>query len=358
MKHHLLLGTRKGLVVYQRQNGGWKLHSAHFTGIPVTLADIDQHGSWWAMLDHGHWGTKIHRSDDQGASWQELKAPRFEAEDELKPGVPATVKYLWAFASGGPSYPDRVWIGTEPGGLFISENRGESFELVRSLWDFPGRADEWFGGGRDNAGIHSILVDPRNNDHVHIGISCAGVLASRDSGKTWVALNKGLKADFLPDPDAAMGHDPHMLVRSTGHPDVLWQQNHCGIFRSTDNGQQWQDVSQSGGPAHFGFAITAAADDPEKAWVVPAVSDEIRVACDLALCVSATSDGGKTWSAGRSGLPQENAFDIVFRHALDLDQRELVFGTTTGNLYHSADSGQHWTALSTNLPLIHSACFV
>lgn len=358
MRNHLLLGTRKGLVVYRRDGAKWRWDGVHFTGIPVSLADVDQRGGWWALLDHGHWGVKLHRSDDQGKTWVELTAPAYAEGDEVKPGAPASVRYLWAFAAGGPSYPDRVWIGTEPGGLFLSEDRGENFSLVRSLWDYPGRADQWFGGGRDMAGIHSILVDPRNNDHLHIGISCAGVLSSEDGGKTWKPRNTGLRADFLPDPDAEIGQDPHLLVRSQQHPDVLWQQNHCGIYRSTDNGLHWSDISEKDGPASFGFAIQADPEDPETAWVVPATSDGIRVACDLALCVCQTGDGGKSWSAHRRGLPQEQAFDLTFRHALDMDGKDMVFGTTTGNLYHSADRGANWSVLSSNLPLIHSARFV
>jgi len=358
MADTLLLGTRKGLVVYRHSAGQWTLDRVHFTGFPVTLADRDNQGSWWAMLDHGHWGCKLHRSDDEGQTWQELAGPAFAEGDETKPGKPATVKYLWAFAPGGPQFPNGIWVGTEPGGLFLSEDRGATFSLVRSLWDFPGRAEQWFGGGRDDAGIHSILVDPRDNTRIPIGISCAGVFFSPDSGKTWQVRNKGLRADFLPDPAMEVGHDPHLLVRSLQHPDVLWQQNHCGIFRSTDNGERWHEISQPDGPARFGFAIAADPDDPLSAWVVPADSDATRVAMDLALCVSATHDGGKTWLAQRNGLPQAHAFDITYRHALDYQNDELVFGTTTGNCYHSADRGGHWTCLHSNLPMIHSVRFV
>ncbi len=358
MAETALLGSRKGLIVYRRQGSGWTLDATHFLGLPVTMADVDQHGSWWAMLDHGHWGTKLHRSDDQGKTWLELPAPAFEPGDEIRPGQAASVRYLWSFASGGPSYPDRIWIGTMPGGLFVSEDRGASFSLVRSLWDFPGRAVQWMGGGLDEAGIHSILVDPRNNKHLLIGISCAGVLASEDGGLTWSVRNKGLKADFLPDPDAEVGHDPHLLVRCASQPDVLWQQNHCGIFRSVDNGRNWTDVSQDGGPAFFGFAIAADPKSPDTAWVVPADSDGIRVACNQALCVSKTEDGGKSWSALRNGLPQQHVFDITYRHALDVRGEDLLFGTTTGNVYHSADRGRNWSLLHSNLPMIHSVRFV
>src|SRR5690606_38748831 len=178
------------------------------------------------------------------------------------------------------------------------------------------RKEQWFGGGRDHAGIHSVVVDPRDENRIWIGISCAGVFESTDSGKTWQVRNRGLRADFLPDPNSEIGHDRHIIVAAPSNPDVLWQQSHCGIFVSKNGGKDWQDVSQNEGPANFGFAIAVADDNPDQVWVAPAQSDFIRVAIDKALCISRTDDGGKTWRDFRKGLPQENCFDIVYRHAL------------------------------------------
>ena len=359
MADTLLLGTRKGFLTYRRQNGTFAYDATHFRGIPASLAVADsRNGRWWALLDHGHWGCKLHRSDDQGKNWTEIEAPKFPEGEEVKDGVPAVLRYLWAFAEGGTDHPDRIWIGCEPGGLFRSDDGGDSFELVRSLWDHPTRKEGWFGGGRDHPGIHSIVVDPRDSNRLWIGISCAGVFESRDAGKTWAIRNKGLKADFLPDPDSEVGQDPHIVVACPSNPDAMWQQNHCGIFRTTDAGANWSECGQSGGPAHFGFAVAVDENDPDTAWVVPAESDEIRVAVDKSLCVCRTDDGGRTWTDFRTGLPQGDAFDIVFRHALDVSGDELVFGTTTGNLYHSVDRGETWKAISHNLPLIHSVQFV
>ncbi|MFY0689365.1 MAG: glycosyl hydrolase [Cyclobacteriaceae bacterium] len=355
---YLLLSTRKGLIIYARSDNQWQYQATHFLGIPVSLSYVDQRtNTWWACLDHGHWGVKLHRSIDEGVSWTEVDTPKFPEGSEVKEGRLAVVKYLWAMAAGGEEEPGVLYLGTDPGALFKSENDGLSWELVRSLWDHPSRS-QWFGGGRENPGIHSIIVDPRDSDHLYIAISCAGVFESKDGCKSWHSANKGLKADFLPDPDSEIGQDPHILVVSQNHPDHMWQQNHCGIFYSKDGAKNWVDVSESEGPANFGFAIVVDEKDPESAWVAPAISDEIRVAVDQSLCISRTGNGGKTWQALRSGLPQEQCFDIVFRHAMDKRGDHIVFGTTTGNAYFSNNRGDGWQNLSTNLPLIYAVLIV
>lgn len=354
----LLIGTRKGLVTYRKNGAGqWTYDDTQFLGIPVTIATYDENtGTWWALLDHGHWGTKVHCSKD-GKSWEELAAPKYPDGEEIKHGVPAATKLLWAFSKGGSDQPGTIYVGTEPGGLFKSTDNGDHFELVRGLWDHPSRKGQWFGGGRDHPGIHSILVDPADSNHMYIGISCAGMFETTDGGTSWQPRNKGLKADFLPDPASEIGQDPHLIEWCNANTDVMWQQNHCGIFRSVDAGANWTDISEAEGPANFGFAIAAHEKDDNVAWVVPGVSDVMRVAIDQSLCVCRTDDGGKTWTAQRNGLPQGTAFDITYRHAMDVQGEELVFGTTTGNLYHSANGGDSWSALNTNLPMVHSVEF-
>ncbi|MEK7254070.1 MAG: sialidase family protein, partial [Bacteroidota bacterium] len=334
MKSSLLLGTRKGFIAYQLKNGRWQMENFSFPGVPVSIAFADErNGSWWACLDHGHWGVKLHRSLDRGATWQEVAAPAYPQGEEVKEGVPATTRYLWAMAHGGKNFPSKLWVGTDPGGLFVSEDGGENLNLNEPLWHHPSRKDGWFGGGRDLPGIHSILVDPRDENHIFVGVSCAGVFETTDAGKTWEARNKGLRADYNPDPYPEFGHDPHIIVAAPTNPDALWMQNHCGIFRSTDGAKIWQFVSEpkEEGPAHFGFAIAVADDNPDQAWVAPAVADENRIAVNGALCICRTDDGGKTWQAKRKGLPQEGCFDIVYRHALATSGEALAFGTTTGN---------------------------
>lgn len=358
MKNTLFLSTRKGLLVCSRGPRGWGISSAHFEGIPVSLAYEDErNGYWWACLDHGHWGVKLHRSPDRGRSWAEVAVPAYPEGAEIKEGVAATTQYLWAIQHGGHSHPERLWLGTIPGGLFRSENGGNTFRLVESIWNHPSRKDNWFGGGFDYPGIHSIIVDPRDEDHLYIGISCAGVFESRDAGSTWKVRNKGLRADFLPDPYAEVGHDPHLLLAAPSDPDVLWQQNHCGIFRSTDAAKSWIEVSEKDGPAKFGFAIAIAEDDPNQAWVAPAVSDDKRVAVGRALCISRTDDGGNSWKTLRRGLPQDYCYDLVYRHALATQGDDVVFGTTTGNVFTSHDRGDSWQVLTNYLPMVYAVGF-
>ena len=359
MQKTILLGTRKGLIAYHYGRSKWKVENLSFEGAPVSIAYADPRtGTWWACIDYGHWGVKLHRSEDRGKNWEELTAPAYPEGEEIKEGVPATTRYIWAMAHGGKKYPSRMWIGTDPGGLFLSEDAGKNFQLVESLWKHPTRKDGWFGGGRDQPGIHSILVDPRNEDRIHIGISCAGVFETADAGKTWELRNKGMRADFLPDPSAETGYDPHIVVAAPTNPDVLWQQNHCGIFVSTDGAKNWIDVGEPEGPARFGFAIAVAEDNPDQAWVAPADSDMTRTAIKGALCICRTDDGGKTWKALRKGLPQENCFDIVYRHALATSGDAVAFGTTTGNFFFSADRGESWQTINNYLPMVYSVQFV
>ena len=358
MKQTILLGTRKGFIAYNRIGGQWKLENFSFEGILVSIAYADErNNTWWACLDHGHWGVKLHRSFDRGVTWEEVTAPAYAEGEEVKDGVPATTKYIWAMNHGGSNHPDRLWLGTDPGGLFVSNDAGNSFHLNNSLWMHPTRKTGWFGGGRDNPGIHSIVLDPRDSDHLFIGISCAGVFETLDGGVTWIIRNKGLKAEFLPNPEQETGHDPHILVAAPSNPDILWQQNHCGIFRSIDGGKQWHNVGEKNGPANFGFAIAVADDNPDQAWVAPATSDGNRIAIDGALCICRTDDGGQTWHQQRNGLPQSGCFDIVYRHALATSGDGLAFGTTTGNLFFSGDRGESWETISHFLPMIHSVQF-
>ncbi len=355
----LVLGTRKGLFVMGKKGGDWKVRTVAHLGIPIPYATIDSRtGLLWACLDHGHWGQKLERSADRGATWEALAAPKYPEGEKIKDDLEAATRYLWILQPALGDQPDRIYIGTEPGGLFQSDDGGASFKLVRSLWDHPSRKESWFGGGRDQAGIHSICIDPNDTSRVLVGVSVAGVFESTDSLETWAPRNKGLRADFLPDPDAEVGHDPHLMVASPSDFNVLWQQNHCGIFRSTDGAKTWTDISEKGGPANFGFAIAVHKQSAETAWVVPAISDETRVAIDGKLVVCRTENGGKTWTGHRKGLPQADAYDVTFRHALDLTGETLAFGTTTGNLFLSDDGGDSWRSLGSHFPPIYSVRFV
>ncbi|MEL6923259.1 MAG: sialidase family protein, partial [Bacteroidota bacterium] len=328
----LLLSTNKGLVIFERTPAGWRFEKDVFMGLPVSTAFVDpRDGTWWACLAHRHWGTKLQRSTDGGQNWQEVPAPRYPADAQLKSGKSATLRYVWIMTHAGADRPGELYLGTEPGGLFVSKDGGDHFELLHSLWNHPSRKDEWFGAGRDEPYIHSIVVDPRDSQHFYIAVSCAGVFETTDNGLHWTVRNEGLRADFLPEPYAKIGHDPHLMLACASQPDVLWQQNHCGVFRSTDGAVTWQEITDREGLAVYGFALGIDHDDPERAWVIPAISDEMRMAIDRSLCVCRTEDGGKSWQALRKGLPQGNCYDLVLRHALAVHNNVLAFGTTNGN---------------------------
>lgn len=356
----LLVGTRKGLFCYQPRGDGWSIASTAFRGAPVTYAMIDpRDGSWYAGLNHGHFGVKLHRSDD-GATWEELPAPAYpEKPDDPDDPNPWTLQQIWCLEPGGADEPGVLWAGTIPGGLFRSPDRGESWELNRPLWDLPGRK-KWFGGGYDQAGIHSIAVDPRDSRRLAVAISCGGVWVSDDAGESWEPRTKGMICTYMPpeqqeDPDA---QDPHLMVSCPAAPDALWVQHHCGVFRSTNRGGQWQAIGNVP-PSTFGFAVAVHPDDPETAWLAPAESDEIRLPRDGQVSVARTRDGGASWDSLRDGLPQEAAHDLVYRHGLVVapDGQTLAMGSTTGNLWLSTDQGDHWTQLSGHLPPIYSLRF-
>lgn len=352
-----LIGTRKGLFILSNASGKWEIDSHHMSGAPVPFAIYDHRTSTiWASLDHGHWGTKLSRSNDGGASWQEVTPPKYPDGEIIKEGVPATARYLWVIQPGADNQPGRIYIGTEPGGLFVSDDDGANWALNRPLWDHPTRLTQWNGGGRDYAGIHSVVIDPRDPNRIFVAVSCAGTWETTDGGATWLPRNEGLTSFFLPDQTASVGHDPHYLAQCASDPEVLWQQNHCGIYVSRDAGLNWTEVSEKSGPARFGFVVSVDPQDGNTAWVVPAAEDDNRIAVGSALCVSRTTDGGKSWTALRDGLPQQ-AFDIVFRHAMDFRDDNLVFGTTTGNLYASSNRGDTWSEISHNFPPIYSVRF-
>lgn len=354
----ILVGSSKGLHVFEWKDEHWQIQQTYFEGAPVNYIFVDvRNGNWWVTLNHSHWGIKLHRSTNRGQSWEEIPTPQYPSEAFLRNGQRASLRKIWSMAHGGLDHPNVLYLGTEPGGLFQSVDGGQTFSLVEGLWNHPSRMDYWFGAGRDFPFIHSIIVNPSNPKHIYVAVSCAGVFESQDGGISWKIRNQGLKAAYLPNPTAELGHDPHLILQSPVDHQVLWQQNHCGIFISRDGGKYWKEVSGRDGFPSYGFALAIDEADAQKAWVIPAVSDEKRIAVDQALCVCQTNDGGQTWQALRNGLPQSNCFDIVFRHAFTKKGRQLAFGTTTGNVFWSGDEGLNWQCLTNYLPRIDCVVF-
>lgn len=363
MSDRLLVSTRKGLFEVIRGKGGWAVGEAAFLGDNVTLALHDpRDGTGYAALNHGHFGVKLHRRD-KGGAWHEITCPAYplkpeDLEDLDGWGKPVkwTTQMIWSLETGGKDEPGVLWAGTMPGGLFRSHDRGESWEMIENLWRMPER-NKWLGGGADLPGIHSICVDPRDSQTVRIAISCGGVWVTEDGAKSWRQSAHGMSFGDGPNAGDPETQDPHMMVQSPSHPDRFWVQHHAGIYKSVDNANSWQECFAK--PSSFGFGVVVHPNDPDTAWFVPGIKDEKRYPVDGKLVVTRTRDGGKSFDVLSKGLPQQHAYDLVFRHALDGDATgdRLAFGSTTGNLWVSEDQGDSWATVSTTLPPIHAVRF-
>lgn len=392
MSNQVLLGTRKGTVIIDRKGNDWSARPLAHAGMSISYACRDRrNGTLWAAMDHAHWGPKLSRSSDDGKTWQHVnqiaypKGARFIEQHLPTPDQDphsnkpttykdATLLKVWVMAFGGPSAPNTLYAGTLPGGLFMSTDGGDTWELNRPLWNHDSRGGDLFAGdaktrnewsgtpaavtsGEFVPGLHSIVVDPRDDNRMLVAVSSAGVLETRDGGKTWAGRNKGMTNDYLPNGEAEWGHDPHFITHCPANPDRLWQQNHCGVFTSEDGAKTWKKVSSPEVGVHFGFPIAADERDSRTAWVVPARGDDARFSLEGGLCVARTDDGGTNWKLFRKGLPQQNSYDIVYRHALDASGDFVCFGSTTGNVYLSEDRGESWRCLGNNFAPVHSVRF-
>lgn len=356
----IYVASRKGLIEIDRGGAGWRVGRGHLLAEPVSAFLRDpRDGCLYAALHLGHFGVKLRKSADGGATWAELPPPSFPpaAEGEDKEKAPAVVM-IWTLVAGGADQPGRLWAGTLPGALFRSDDLGASWQLVESLWNVPQRS-QWFGGGYDHPGIHSILVDPRDSRNITLAISCGGIWRSADDGASWRLTGTGLRAEYLPPEQqgALESQDVHLLHGCADVPDTMWAQHHNGIFRSDDGGETFEEVT-SAAPAGFGFAVAAHPRDPRTAFFVPGVKDECRIPPGQKLIVTRTTDGGKSFDSLASGLP-EPSFDLVYRHALAIDAagKRLAMGSTTGNLWVSEDGGESWLLVSAHLPPVYQVTF-
>lgn len=365
MSDTLLVSTRKGLFTIKRTATGWAIDTVDFLGDAVTLAMADRRdGVRYAALEHGHFGVKLHR--DSGDGWQEIAAPTYpikpEGLDERDPwGRPInwTTARLWSLAPGGSSEPGVIWCGTQPGGLFVSRDRGTTWDMARALWDHPRRI-EWMGGGADLPGIHSICVDPREPRRVSIAVSTGGIWRTEDAGGSWSLIGEGMRAEHWPPEKMhePIAQDVHCLVQCAASPDRFWVQHHNGIFISSDGARTFTEIAEAG-PSTFGFPVVVHPADPDTAWFVPGIKDEKRVPVSGKLAVTRTRDGGKTFQTLTKGLPQVHAYDVVYRHALALDDagQRLAFGSTTGGLWVSEDQGDSWSEVTHTLPPVYAVTF-
>jgi photosystem II stability/assembly factor-like uncharacterized protein len=312
----------------------------HVAGDAETGAIYGGGGNEW-------FGPAVWKSTDQGKSWTHSSAGlAYETGDE-------PIKSVWSVASRNGS----LYAGVQPAGLFRSDDGGQTFQHIEGLQRHPSRP-QWSPGG---AGLilHSLVLHPHDKDRIWIGISAAGVFYTADGGETWQPRNRGTRADFLPEGQnyPEFGQCVHNLVMAPAMPDRLYQQNHCGMYRSDDGGQVWQSI-ENGLPSSFGFPTAAHPRDPDTAFLIPLNGDTAgRYVPDARAAVWRTRDAGKSWQDLRDGLPQENAFFGVLRQAMAVDRLEpagVYFGTGTGTLFASADEGDSWSALAEHLPSISS----
>jgi ligand-binding sensor domain-containing protein len=365
MADRLLVSTTKGLFAFERNATSWKVKSTSFLGEKVSLTFPDpRDGAWYVAMNLGHFGTKLKYSPDQGKTWEDRAAPAYADGDVFasfdgKAPQPATMKGIWAIEAQGTGGPGHLWAGTAPGGLFRSEDGGKSWNMVRGLWDRPERM-KWFGGGTEFPALHSICVDPRDSKTVRVAVSCGGASKTTDDGKTWESIGEGMFAEFMP-PEMQKDldiQDPHMMVQCRDQPDHMWIQHHNGVFYSTNGGQHFETIANIK-PSVFGFGVAVHPNDGKTAWFVPAIKDERRIPVDGKLVVTRTRDGGKSFDVLTNGLPQENAYDLIYRHALAIDDTgdRLAMGSTTGGLWITENQGDSWKELSAHLPPIQAVRF-
>ncbi|MGE0633874.1 MAG: WD40/YVTN/BNR-like repeat-containing protein [Pseudobdellovibrionaceae bacterium] len=345
------LATRKGLIVMKPVASGWDVEKAHFDGVKVTyvVADSKKAGWVWAGLNHGHWGPKLHVSKNKGKTFEEVATPTFPESGKDK------LREIWAVTRDSKG---RIYVGTDPAALFYSDDDGKSWTLLPGFYNIDTR-DRWVSGGTEGACAHSILINPEDDNNMIVGISVGGVLETKDRGKTWKYITKGMKAYFMPNPDEEVTQDPHLVERAPSNPNVLWQQNHCGIYKSENGGQDWKELNKAKGvKSAFGWAVAIDEKNADIAYTIPALSDETRVPVQKKLIVQKTTNGGKSWKVISKGLPQKHCYDIVLRHALSKNNKNLIFGSSTGHVYFSKNEGESWKQLKHQFAPIYAVKFL
>jgi photosystem II stability/assembly factor-like uncharacterized protein len=345
----LAIGTAKGLFIARSTDRAtWRLSEPHFLMNGVYAVAIDTRGDRPRVLASAtseHWGPSVFHTDDLGETWAEPEQGAVAFPEDTG----ATLARVWQLAPAR-SEPGVVWAGSEPQGLFRSEDGGEHFTFVRSLWDHPHRP-EW-GAGFGGAAIHTVLAHPDDRQRVQVAMSTGGVYRSDDAGATWSASNTGIKAYFFPDPWPEFGQCVHKVARDTQNAERLYLQNHHGVYRSDNDGRSWDSIAD-GLPTDFGFSMLAHPGRADVAYNFPIVADGERVPPEHACRVYRTENAGKTWTALSAGLPQQDYYGTVLRDALcadDVDPAGIYFGTRNGEVYVSPDEGEHWTQVAAHLP--------
>jgi serine/threonine protein kinase len=349
----LLVGTTKGAFLLRSSpsRSRWEVGGPYFHGNAVYAIAFDGRDGrhrLWASTQSLLWGTVLRSSDDFGKTW---RTPE-EAPIRFPAGSGMSLKNIWQIALGPDDRPDTLYCGTDPAALFESRDAGESWNLVRGLFDHPHRP-RWVPG---NGGLimHTILFDPSNSQRMYAGISAGGVYRTDDGGKTWQARNKGIRVTFAPEKYPEFGQCVHKFAFHPARPERLFLQNHWGVYRSDNAGETWEEIAH-GLPSDFGFAVIMHPHDADCVYVVPVESDEFRCTPDGQLRVYRSRNAGGTWEPLSRGLPQRNAYETVLRDGLvadSFDPTGLYFGTRSGRLYGSRDAGKNWELIVEGLPPI------
>ena len=342
-----LVGTRKGLFLLRAEDerNGWQVEGPLLDAWGVYHAIVDERdGTFYAAANHTTYGPTVQRSIDGGKTWRRSKQIGLPEESGL------ILNATWHIEPGRPKEPETLYLGGDPGVLFSSDDGGENWEPNRGVLEHPTR--EGWCPGAGGLCCHSIQLDPHDHECMYLGITSAGTFRSDDGGETWLPRNKNVAADFLPDPYPEVGQCVHKLLLHQARPDRLWQQNHCGVYRSDDRGDSWRRLDGNGLPSGFGFPLMLDPDDPDTAFVIPERSMEYHYGPGGRLAVYRTRNAGETWESMSDGLPHQ-AWSAVLREASAFDADSLYFGTQGGSFFVLAD-GETWVEAVRYLPPILS----
>ena len=347
----LMVGTAKGAFFFHSDEAReqWRVEGPILKGWEVGSLVLDRRGepAIWAGVGHFVYGPTIQVSRDLGREWTQIEhGPRYEEGSQSK------LERIWSVVPGHASEPDVLYAGVAEAGLFVSRDGGEHWHEVEGLSNHPTRS-EW-SPGAGGLCCHTVLVDPEDKDRLWVGISAVGAFRSDDGGATWELKNEGLPIAVPGQEHADVGSCVHRMVLSPTEPGVLFQQNHQGVFKSTDAGDSWQGA-QEGLPSEFGFPMVADPNDGNTLYTLPLESSEYRFFIDGQAAVYRSRDAGDSWQALRNGLPAGHSYVGVLRHGLAADglaECGIYFGTSGGEVYYSRNAGDSWRAMPVHLPRV------
>ncbi len=373
----LMVGTSKGGLIFtsDASRKHWEKSDLFFKSWRAMFIQYDpRDGRMHAAVNHIIYGPTTHYSDDLGQTWkqaQQVPALTRASRSGRPPGTPdeaeeeasgeGSVKEkpeklikVWNITPGRESEPGVLYAGAEPSSLFISHDRGETWTLNEPLYDHPHRS-KWYPGAGGLC-LHTIVLDPANPDRMYIASSTGGTYRTDDGGKSWFPRNKNVRADFMPDKFPEYGQCTHKIAMHPSAPEVLFQQNHCGMYRSDNNGDDWIDIGEGRLPTRFGFSVVVHPHEPRTVYVLPEQSDEYHMSVEDQVSVWRSRDGGENWTQLTKGLPG-NAHVVTLRDAMTmdtLDQAGIYAGTNTGQIFYSRDAGDSWDLLADYLPPVLS----